>query len=257
MALVALPLSLAIAKASGVGPGIGLITAIVGGLWWPCSGVARLQDLGTGGGDDLPGLGDRGKVRGLRTRGVDDDRRLVPDCGGGLTGSAGLMQLIPRPVIAGFLSGIGLTILCTQLPVVLGYEVSRIPRRGSARTALGNAPAGPPRRGHLVAGRSGRNRHDAWPAPAFATTPYPFDCGRGRESASRGISAGPGSSCWAALPSRFPMPGLPAVPWASGNELGHRRPLQRSFCSPRWNPCSRPRSSTRWPRGRGPTTIRS
>ena len=34
------------------------------------------------------------------------------------------IELIPRPVIAGFLSGIGLTILCTQLPVVLGYDVT-------------------------------------------------------------------------------------------------------------------------------------
>ncbi len=34
------------------------------------------------------------------------------------------MQFIPRPVVAGFLSGIGLTILCTQLSVILGYDVS-------------------------------------------------------------------------------------------------------------------------------------
>lgn len=41
------------------------------------------------------------------------------------------MQLVPRPVIAGFLSGIGLTILCTRLPVVLGYELSRTEEGGA------------------------------------------------------------------------------------------------------------------------------
>src|SRR4029453_7762568 len=50
---------------------------------------------------------------------------------GGALGLGRFMQLIPRPVIAGFLSGIGLTILCTQLPVVLGYEVSHTEEGGA------------------------------------------------------------------------------------------------------------------------------
>lgn len=36
-----------------------------------------------------------------------------------------IMQFFPRPVIAGFLTGIGITIICVQLPKILGYDVPR------------------------------------------------------------------------------------------------------------------------------------
>src|SRR3954451_10469145 len=46
VALVALPLSLAISNASGVDPGVGLITAVVGGVVAALLGGCRLQVSG-------------------------------------------------------------------------------------------------------------------------------------------------------------------------------------------------------------------
>ena len=46
VALVALPLSLAIANASGVQPAVGLITAIIGGIVVALFGGCRLQVSG-------------------------------------------------------------------------------------------------------------------------------------------------------------------------------------------------------------------
>src|SRR5262249_47362853 len=124
VALVALPLSLAIATASGVEAEIGLVTAIVGGIVVALFGGCRLQVSGPAPAmtflvaeivakHTLSGLVVATLIAALL--------QLVA----GTFRLGRFIQLVPRPVIAGFLSGIGLTILCTQLPVVLGYEISR------------------------------------------------------------------------------------------------------------------------------------
>ena len=124
VALVALPLSLAIATASGVEPEVGLVTAIVGGIVVAFFGGCRLQVSGPAAAMTflvaevvakygIPGLVAATLIAALL--------QLLA----GALRLGRFIELIPRPVIAGFLSGIGLTILCTQLPVVLGYEISR------------------------------------------------------------------------------------------------------------------------------------
>lgn len=217
VALVALPLSLAIAKASGVGPGIGLITAIVGGIVVALFGGCRLQISGPAAAmtflvsEIVAKYGVSGLVASTMIAALF---QLVA----GALRLGRLMQLIPRPVIAGFLSGIGLTILCTQLPVVLGYEVShteeggalallwetmRQVHRSEATSLLVGLAA--------IATMLGLPRLSRrLPTPLIAVVvasllPVAFGWSR--------------VALLGALPSRFPTPGLPAVPWGLWNEL--------------------------------------
>ena len=123
------------------------------------------------------------------------------------------IQLIPRPVIAGFLSGIGLTILCTQLPVVLGYEVSHREEGGALGAAVGDAAEAPADRGRLARRPAGRRRRDAGPAAALAQAAHPADRDRRWRASCRPPSAGRAFGCSASSP---PVPG--AV--APGHPLG-------------------------------------
>lgn len=217
VALVALPLSLAIATASGVEPAVGLVTAVVGGIVVALAGGTRLQVSGPAAAmtflvsEIIAKFG----VGGLIVATV-----LAAACQmiAGALRLGRFVQLIPRPVIAGFLSGIGLTILCTQLPVVLGYEVSHTEEGGAlgllietlrkashtnpASLAIGALAGGL----LLVVPRISRRL----PAPliAIAAPTLLYEMGGWENVRLLG-----------ALPSSFPMPSLPAVPWAEWNEL--------------------------------------
>jgi high affinity sulfate transporter 1 len=135
VALVALPLSLAIANASGVSPRVGLVTAAVGGVVVALFGGCRLQVSGPAAALTFlcyevverfeahgrehglgPGLGLMMLVAATLLAGLF---QVVS----GVLRLGRLMQFVPRPVVVGFLSGIGITIVCTQLPKVLGYDV--------------------------------------------------------------------------------------------------------------------------------------
>jgi MFS superfamily sulfate permease-like transporter len=128
VSLLALPLCLGIAVASGVPPAAGLLTAIVGGLLGGVLGGARRTIKG-------PAAGLIVIVAGT-----------VLSFGGGLEGYrallavgtvSGLVQLVlaqarvgrllrfvPPAVVQGMLCAIGLLILLSQLPVVLGVSVA-------------------------------------------------------------------------------------------------------------------------------------
>jgi len=119
VAFVAVPLSLAIALASGVPPATGLVAAIVGGT------VAALF-----GGTPLAVSGPAAAMAVLvlsvvQTFGLGG--LLVVGLGSGflqlLTGMVGwgrFVRFVPLPVIAGFTAGIGAIILIGQLPRALG-----------------------------------------------------------------------------------------------------------------------------------------
>ncbi len=130
VALVALPLSLAIANASGVPPIYGLVTAVVGGMVAALFGGCRLQVSGPAAAmtflvfEVVTKYGINGLVAGVLIAGVLQVLSGVFRIGR-------FMQFIPRPVIAGFLSGIGITILCSQLPKILGYDVSHSEEGGA------------------------------------------------------------------------------------------------------------------------------
>src|SRR5262245_36550043 len=142
VALVALPLSLAIANASGVDPEVGLITAIVGGIVVALFGGCRLQVSGPAAAMTFLVFEVVAKY-GLPGLIVATLMAAVLQIVAGVVRLGRFMQLIPRPVIAGFLSGIGLTILCTQLSVVLGYDVTH-DEEGGALVFLGKTLRGLP-----------------------------------------------------------------------------------------------------------------
>lgn len=112
--IVALPLAMALAIASGLKPEVGLFTAIIGGLFVSVFGGSRVQ-IGGPAGAFVPLLapivaahGPQGLMACALIAGVI----LI---GLGLTRMGTLIRFIPYPVVMGFTSGIAVIILSTQL----------------------------------------------------------------------------------------------------------------------------------------------
>ncbi len=129
VALVALPLALAVASGSGVTPIAGLASAIIGGIVVALLGGSRLQVSGPAiamsflVSEILAKYGLPGLVAATIMAGLFQILAGVIRLGR-------FMRWIPRPVIAGFFTGIGITILCAQLPVFLGFDVSHAEEGG-------------------------------------------------------------------------------------------------------------------------------
>ncbi len=121
VAILALPLSMAIAIGAGVAPGQGLITAVVAGFLISALGGSRYQVGGPAAAFIvvIASVGAEHGAAGLMT---------ATFLAGGILVVAGLLQLgtyikyIPGPVILGFTSGIGVVIALGQLKDFLGIE---------------------------------------------------------------------------------------------------------------------------------------
>ncbi|WP_071673040.1 SulP family inorganic anion transporter [Nioella nitratireducens] len=126
VAMVALPLSLAIAIASGADPATGLITAIVGGFLISLLGGSRVQIGGPTGAFIVV-------VFGVIAAHGHDGLVLATLMAGGLLLIAGalragnLISYIPEPVIYGFTIGIAIIIGTSQLKDFLGLTVADLP----------------------------------------------------------------------------------------------------------------------------------
>jgi len=109
VALVALPLSIAIAIASGAPPAAGLITAVVGGLLISALGGSRVQIGGPTGAFIVVvyGVIDRYGFDGLLLATLMAGLILLA---GGLVRAGRFIALVPEPVIEGFTIGIALII---------------------------------------------------------------------------------------------------------------------------------------------------
>ncbi len=120
--VVALPLSMALAIASGVPPQHGLYTAIIAGVVCALLGGSRLQVTGPTAAFVvilLPVVKAHG-LAGLMVSGMMAGIILV---GMGMARLGKLMQYIPHPVTTGFTAGIALVIASLQLGGVLGLTV--------------------------------------------------------------------------------------------------------------------------------------
>ena len=126
VALVALPLSIAIAVASGATPKSGLITAIVGGLLISLLGGSRVQIGGPTGAFIVV-------VAGVIERFGFDGLLLATLLAGFILVVAALLRagrlvaLVPEPVIEGFTIGIALIIAVSQLKDLLGLTSAHVP----------------------------------------------------------------------------------------------------------------------------------
>ena len=126
VALVALPLSIAIAIASGATPRAGLITAIIGGLLISLLGGSRVQIGGPTGAFIVV-------VTGVIAQHGFDGLLLATLIAGlillvsGLLGAGRLIALVPEAVIEGFTVGIALIIAVSQLKDLFGLSAAHVP----------------------------------------------------------------------------------------------------------------------------------
>ncbi len=218
VALVALPLSLAISNASGVSPAVGLITAVVGGVVAALFGGCRLQVSGPAAAMTFLVLevvtihGMRGLIAATLMAGVIQVLAGVFRLGR-------FMNYIPRPVIAGFLSGIGLTILCTQAPVILGYEVLHSNEEGGAVALLWKTlrQIGQTSPQSLAVGLTAMVLMIVLPRIS-RKLPTPL-LAVGIASLLPWVMGWTRVKMLGAIPSAFPAPTLPIVPWGEWNEL--------------------------------------
>ena len=122
VAIVALPLSMAIAIASGVAPERGLYTAIVGGFLVSALGGSRFQ-IGGPAGAFIVLVAATVQAHGL------DGLILATMLSGIMLALAGLLRLgtfvkfIPYPVTVGFTSGIAALIFASQIVPLLGLHL--------------------------------------------------------------------------------------------------------------------------------------
>ena len=136
VAMVALPLSLAIAIASGAAPETGLVTAIVAGFLISALGGSRVQIGGPTGAFIVV-------VHGvIATHGFDGLVLAMFMAGAilvvaGLMRAGSLMRLVPEPVINGFTIGIAAIIGLSQLPDAMGITLPQ----GTPADALERIPA--------------------------------------------------------------------------------------------------------------------
>ena len=126
VAMVALPLSIAIAIASGAEPGAGLITAIVGGFLISALGGSRVQIGGPTGAfivvvyGVIAEFGYDGLVLATLMAGVI---LLIA----GYLRAGSLVRHIPEAVINGFTIGIAIIIATSQLRDLFGLETGKLP----------------------------------------------------------------------------------------------------------------------------------
>jgi SulP family sulfate permease len=117
--VVALPLSMAFAIASGVDPAQGIYTAIIAGIIVSLFGGSRVQIAGPTGAFIvvLAGIVREHGVRGLQTATIMAGIILVIM---GIARLGAIIQFIPAPVIAGFTAGIGVIIWVGQWDAFFG-----------------------------------------------------------------------------------------------------------------------------------------
>ena len=126
VAIVALPLSMAIAVASGVSPERGLYTAIIGGFLVSALGGSRFQIGGPAGAfivlvaATLSQFGMTGLMLAVLLSGLF--LTVI-----GLLGLGSLIRHIPHAVTVGFTAGIAVTILASQLSGLAGLALDHEP----------------------------------------------------------------------------------------------------------------------------------
>ena len=133
--LVALPLAMAFAIASGVPPQAGIYTAVVAGFLISALGGSRTQIGGPTGAFVVivAGIVVKFGLGGLALVGIMAGVLLLLM---GLTGLGAAVKYIPRPVTIGFTNGIALLIASTQIKDFLGLKTPPVPSEFLARISM-------------------------------------------------------------------------------------------------------------------------
>jgi sulfate permease, SulP family len=124
--IVALPLAIAFATASGVTPDRGLYTAVIAGFLISALGGSRVQIGGPTGAFVVIvyGIVQQYGIDGLLVATLMGGLILVAF---GLAGMGGAIKFIPFPVVTGFTSGIALIIFSGQVKDLLGLPMGSLP----------------------------------------------------------------------------------------------------------------------------------
>ncbi len=130
--LVALPLAMAFAIASGVPPQAGLYTAIIAGFLISALGGSNTQIGGPTGAFVVV-------VYGIVMKYGMDGLYMCTLMAGvilvilGITGLGSAVKFIPRPVVVGFTNGIAVIIASTQIKDFFGLRIDKVPGEFAAR----------------------------------------------------------------------------------------------------------------------------
>lgn len=124
--IVALPLAIAFAIASGVSPEKGIITAIVAGLIISAFGGSKVQIGGPTGAFIviIYGIIQQYGISGLTIATLMAGAFLVLF---GLLHLGTIIKYIPYPIVVGFTSGIAVTIFTTQIKDLFGLSIAQMP----------------------------------------------------------------------------------------------------------------------------------
>ena len=124
--IVALPLAIAFAVASGVSPEKGIITAIVAGFIISLLGGSRVQIGGPTGAFIIIiyGIIQKYGIDGLIISTIMAGIMLITF---GIFRLGSILKFFPHPLIVGFTSGIALVIFSTQIKDALGLSIDKLP----------------------------------------------------------------------------------------------------------------------------------
>jgi len=212
VAIVALPLSMAIAIASGASPAQGLYTAIVGGFLVSLLGGSRFQIGGPAGAFIVLVAGT------VQAHGIDG-LLLATMLSGVILAAMGFLRLgsyikfIPYPVVVGFTAGIAVIIFASQVKELLGLSLAG-PEPGPLLSKLPALWAGLPTAdpatvalaATTVAGIAALKRlRPRWPGMLIAVAVATLAAGL------LALPVATIGSQFGGIPSRLPLPALPEV----------------------------------------------
>ncbi|MEQ8349528.1 MAG: SulP family inorganic anion transporter [Sneathiellaceae bacterium] len=210
VAIVALPLSMAIAIASGATPAQGLYTAIVGGFVVSALGGSRFQIGGPAGAFIVL------VAATVQSQGMDG-LILATMLSGAMLALAGLLRLgsfiklIPYPVTVGFTAGIAVIIFASQIRPLLGLTLEG----GEPGPLLEKLPAlwaGLPSLSPMAVALSAgtvltivavKRLRPGWPGMLIAVV------AGGAATGLLGLPVATIGSAFGGIPDSLPMPGLP------------------------------------------------
>ena len=133
--IVALPLAIAFAVASGVSPEKGLITAVIAGFLISVFGGSRVQIGGPTGAFIIIvfGLVEKYGIDGLIISTIMSGIILIIF---GLLRMGALIKYFPQPLVVGFTTGIAVVIFSTQVKDALGLDIKKLPAEFLAKWEL-------------------------------------------------------------------------------------------------------------------------
>jgi len=220
VAIVALPLSMAIAIASGASPAQGLYAAIVGGFIVSALGGSRFQ-IGGPAGAFIVLVAATAQAHGL------DGLLLATMMSGVILAAIGFLKLgtyikfIPYPVTVGFTAGIAVIILASQIKDLLGLELAG-PEPGELLAKLPVLYRALPQLDGTTVGLSlatiaviaGLRRwRPQWPGMLIGVA------GAAAVTAGVGLDVATIGSQFGGIPSGLPLPSLPDVGWDKALEV--------------------------------------